>query len=759
MAAAAQLAGEPAALDDAHLIAVLLAEQRGDAAFAGRVKRGLVDVGGRCGHDELVGDALHLCQLLGRDRGEVREVEAKAIGTHVAASLGDVLAKHLTQRSMQDMRGSVVARDASTAIRIHGGRDGSALGKSALEHLHHVAHETLLRRLRIDDLHLDAIGLDDARVPHFAAHLGIERGYVQNRFAGLTSLQLGHTLAIGDKRADRCLGGKILIADETRGAELLEQLGVDAAVRGPGRLGVLDVGRTSAVALRLHATLEALHIHDDAALLAQLARDVHRETVRVVQRERLLAGKRGALELVKGLGQERTALAQVGAEALLLGQDDATDKLAVIDDLGVHAAHELDQLVHVFVKERLVQAQHVALHDGTTQQAAQHVAATLVRGQDAVGDHERDRTAVIGHDAQAQIGGLVLAVFDAGQTLAHADQAAQHVGIVVVRDALHDGGHALKAHAGVDVLGLKRGQRTVLLAVVLGEHAVPILKEAIAIATRLAVGIAATYLGALIEVDLGARAARAGRSGAPEVVILAQTGDMVFGHAERLPDLDGLVVVLEDGEVQLVLRKAEHLRGELEGPGAHLVLEIAAEAEVAQHLEERQVTGIADVVDVVGAHAFLHCGSADICGIKLLLMKEVGLELHHACAGEQKRRVIGDKGGGRHAFAALALEELQVLLADLRASHVLHVPVFLTMPCHKSARVRPIADRRRDVALCCGPPSEGRSPPRRPDEGTLHRRWDRAIRRIEACPGRTRRPRQPAGARFASRNNTRKQTS
>ena len=84
---------------------------------------------------------------------------------------------------------------------------------------------------------------------------------------------------------------------------------MDAAVRGPCRLSVLDVGRTGAIALRFHATLEALHVHDDAALLAQLARDVHGETVGVMQRERLLAGKRGALELVEGLGQERAALA------------------------------------------------------------------------------------------------------------------------------------------------------------------------------------------------------------------------------------------------------------------------------------------------------------------------------------------------------------------------------------------------------------------------------------------------------------------
>ena len=67
----------------------------------------------------------------------------------------------------------------------------------------------------------------------------------------------------------------------------------------------------------------------------------------------------------------------------------------------------------------------------------------------------------------------------------------------------------------------------------------------------------------------------------------------------------------------------------------------------------------------------------------------------------------GTKKSFWQSLAAFFLEEFQVLLADLPACHVLHVPVFLTMPCHKSARVRPIADRRRDVALCRDPPSEG----------------------------------------------------
>jgi len=48
------------------------------------------------------------------------------------------------------------------------------------------------------------------------------------------------------------------------------------------------------------------------------------------------------------------------------------------------------------------------------------------------------------------------------------------------------------------------------------------------------------------------------------------------------------------------------------------------------------VASITDIVDVVGAYALLSGGSANVAAIKLLLMKEVGLELNHASAGKQQ---------------------------------------------------------------------------------------------------------------------------
>ena len=290
---------------------------------------------------------------------------------------------------------------------------------------------------------------------------------------------------------------------------------------------------------------------------------------------------------------------------------------------------------------------------------------------------------MIGHDAKRQVnlrlllgqgaGNHVAVVLLAGQTLADTHETAQHVGFVVGLNALQNGRGALEAQARVDVLRGKRGQRAVFLPVVLGEHAVPVLQEPVAVASGRAHRTAAAELGALVVVQLGARATRTRGTRAPEVVVFTQAADMALGNAERFPNLDGLVVVFEHGEVQLLDRQLEHLGGELQRPSAHLLLEVLPEAEVAHHLEEAQVApGRTNDVDVAGTHAFLHRGGADVVGVEFLHMQEIRLELDHAGAREQKRRVVGNERGRRHALAALLLEELQVLLADFRSGHIVH---------------------------------------------------------------------------------------
>lgn len=110
---------------------------------------------------------------------------------------------------------------------------------------------------------------------------------------------------------------------------------------------------------------------------------------------------------------------------------------------------------------------------------------------------------------------------------------------------------------------------------------------------------------------------------------------MVLGNAQRAPHVMGLVVLGEDGKVQAVKRQLEFLGDELKGPSAGLLLGDAAKGEVAEHLEERQVTAVlANAIDVVGADALLAGDRADL--LHGLLALVVLLKLVHAGVGKQQ---------------------------------------------------------------------------------------------------------------------------
>jgi hypothetical protein len=167
-------------------------------------------------------------------------------------------------------------------------------------------------------------------------------------------------------------------------------------------------------------------------------------------------------------------------------------------------------------------------------------------------------------------------------------------------DALQRRRRTLQPHAGVDVLAGQRAQvvRRIADAVELGEHQVPDLDRARSRRGRRSRCTArrrrpGPWLGAPAGQKLSSSSIRSMRSD---------------GSRPRLPDPGRLVVVQIDRDGQPVRVDAQPLLvgQKLPGPVDRLALEVIAEAEVAQHLEERVVIGgAADVVDVAGAEALL----------------------------------------------------------------------------------------------------------------------------------------------------------
>ena len=214
---------------------------------------------------------------------------------------------------------------------------------------------------------------------------------------------------------------------------------------------------------------------------------------------------------------------------------------------------------------------------------------------------------MIGQDAQADIVLLVVSVGPSADGLGRVEHRQEQVGGKDGVDALQQREDALEAGAGVDARPGQRRGGAVRGAVVLHEYEVPDLHEPLVAAERRATVVPVGR--ALVEEELRAGPAGTGVPHVPEVV-LPQSLDARSGNADGIPpDLLGLVVALVDGDPHPVAVDAQHLGDQLPSKGDGLGLEVVAEAEVPEHLEERAVSvGGADDVDVLGPEALLDRG-------------------------------------------------------------------------------------------------------------------------------------------------------
>ena len=250
----------------------------------------------------------------------------------------------------------------------------------------------------------------------------------------------------------------------------------------------------------------------------------------------------------------------------------------------------------------------------------------------------------------------------------------EHIRLEHAFDALQDRRHAFESHAGID---RRARQRNALLRrhlLELHENQVPEFEKTVAILLR-AAGRPAPDMLAAVDENLRARPARAGIAHLPEIVRGRDTDNAIVGEARDLLPEDGrIVIIVIDGDKQLVLLQPEFLGDQIPGELDRAFLEVIAEREVAEHLEEGEMArGVADIVEVVvlaaGAHAFLRGGGA-LIGPLLDAGKDV-LELHHAGIGEHQGRVVArHERRRRHDFVAVIGKKLEESRPDLvNAAH------------------------------------------------------------------------------------------
>ena len=498
MRAAAQLAAA-ADVENAHLVAVLFAKEHHRAGLLCRLDGHHFGLHRHVGQHLGVDQLLDLADLLVAERRVVREVEARALGVDQAALLLHVRAQHFAQCLVHQVRGAVVAHGARAALGIDAGDQLIAEFDLAFDDAAVVAEDAGLDLQRVFDDHARTGIAHFAAVADLTATLGIEGRVIEHDDHVVAGTRTLHRRAVDVDRGDaRVLAHQVLVAVEGGGRAVVFQT-----------LRHLELGLGAGLfALALHRRVETGAVDRDAALAADVGRQVQREAEGVVQLERGFAVER-AHAAGQRTFQDLHAVGDGLEEAFLLLAKHLSDAQLVALQLGIGLAHLVRQRSDQRVEEGLACAQLVAMADGAARDAPQHVAAAFVAGDHAVGHGEGAGADVVGNDLQA--GCVLVAIARAGRIhrrLGRSQQMHEQVDLVVRVHMLQHRRQPLQAHAGVHAGLGQPVHHARLVAVELHEDVVPDLDVAVAVLLGAARRAAGDFRAVVVE-DLAARAARA----------------------------------------------------------------------------------------------------------------------------------------------------------------------------------------------------------------------------------------------------------
>ena len=493
-------------------------------------------------------------------------------------------------------------------------------------------------------------------IADLAAGFGVERRAVEHHGAVRAGFQPFHGIAAREQRPHR---GRCVQRPVAQKRRRVAQDGRRLAVPAD------PAARPGAPALLGHAPLESGLVDGEISVAGEVGGQIPWKSIGVVEGEDGFPGNDAALaQPFHGALEDAHAVGKGFGEALFLPAQDPLHMGPLLRQLGKGGAHFRFERAHQPVQEGFLHAQLIAVPDGASNDPAQHVAAFLVARHHAVRDQERAGPDVIGDDPQ----GLVFGLRRPGHLHRAANEVPEQVRLVVGVNALHHRGQPFEAHPGVHGRFREGNQFAVFAAVELHEHQVPDLDEAVAILVRGA-RRAARHVRAVVVEDFAAGTAGARLAHGPEVVLLPHPAETRRVHADVLePDVRGLVVVRVYGAPEPFGRQSQDLGDVLPGEFDRLALEVIAEAEIAEHLEEgvmpRRVADVFEIV-VLAARPDATLGGDRTPVPALLAAEKDILELHHPGVGKQQRLVVG--GHQRRAgdlFVPLVPEEFQERLAQ-----------------------------------------------------------------------------------------------
>ena len=357
-------------------------------------------------------------QIVAGERLRIAEVEAQPVGGDQRALLFDMLAEHIAQCGVQQVGGGVIQGDIRSALRVDAGANVVVRVERAGDHAPVV--QVLAAALGgVFDLEDRAVlAAQGSGVADLSAGLGVERRGVEHDDAGVALAKALDGVAVAEQADDAGIAlGRGVSGERNGGVHPHALLGV----------GVEAGACPAARALRCHGAVEAALVDAQASFASDIGGHVRRKAVGVVELEHRLAWDlpRALRQVADGVVQERHAgLERFGEASLFVGQC-ALDARGMGVELRVGVAHDVHHRAHQSMQERVFDAELVAVAQAAADDSAQHVAAVLVGGQDAVGDQKRRGTGMVGDDAQRRIVAVGRCRADAGNVRHAADQRLQ----------------------------------------------------------------------------------------------------------------------------------------------------------------------------------------------------------------------------------------------------------------------------------------------------------------------------------------------